>query len=78
MIATVEKLAKHVRALPRPALEEFLTWLADYECQRMDEWDEEIERDAAPGGRLQTVLDRVHADIRAGRTKPLDEVLGNS
>ena len=78
MTVTAEKLAESVRALPREELDEFLSRLADYESQRMDEWDKEIECDSSPGGRLQAALDRVRADIRAGRVRPLDEVLSNA
>ena len=78
MTATVEKIADEVKALPEKELDEFLSWLADYELQNPDRWDREIERDSQPGGRLDAVLHRVREDIAAGRTKPLDEVIDNS
>ena len=65
-------------ALPHDEREEFLAWLADFEVGESDDWDKEISRDSQPGGRLETVLDRVRKDIAEGRTKPLDEVLDNS
>ena len=77
MTATLEKLTEDVRALPGDELEQFLSWLAEYEVERMDAWEAEIEQDSRPGGRLQAVLERVRADIAAGRTRPLDEVLDN-
>ena len=40
-------------------------------------WDLQIEEDAK-AGRLDQVLAEVEADIAAGRTKPLDEILDNS
>ena len=58
--------------------EEFLSWLADFEIERADDWDKKIARDSQPGGRLERVLGRVRKDIAEGRTKPLDEVLDNS
>jgi hypothetical protein len=67
-----------VKALPEKEMDEFLSWLADYEVSQADEWDKEMARDSEPGGRLQGVLDRVHKDIAEGRTRPLDEVLDNS
>ncbi len=78
MTTTVEKIADEVRALPRADLDEFLAWLAEYELQQPDEWDREMERDSQPGGRLQGVIDRARADIAAGKTKPLDEVLDDN
>ncbi len=77
MVATVEKIADEVKSLPRAQLDEFLAWLAEYELQQPDDWDEAMERDSQPGGRLQEMIDRARKDIAAGRTKPLDEVLGN-
>lgn len=78
MTATVEKIADEVKSLPEKELDEFLSWLADYELAHPDRWDKEIERDSQPGGRLDAVLKRVRGDISAGRTKPLDEVIDNS
>jgi hypothetical protein len=78
MTARVKKIAEQVMALPQDEREEFLAWLADFEAGQSDDWDKEISRDSQPGGRLETVLDRVRKDIAEGRTKPLDEVLDNS
>ena len=78
MTATVEKIAGEVQALPEKELDQFLSWLADYELAHPDRWDKELERDSQPGGRLDAVLKRVRGDIEAGRTKPLDEVLRRS
>ena len=78
MTARVKKIAEQVMALPKDEREEFLAWLADFEAGQSDDWDKEISRDSQPGGRLETVLDRVRKHIAEGRTKPLDEVLDNS
>ena len=67
MTATVERIADEVRSLPKAQLDELLAWLAEYELQHPDEWDQEIERDSQPGGRLQEVIDRARQDIAAGR-----------
>ena len=75
MTQTVEKIAREVKALPDAELDELLGWLLDFETQRMDAWDQQIVADSRPGGRLQGMLDRAKADIAAGKTKPLDEVL---
>ena len=78
MTASVKQIAEQVKALPEKELDEFLSWLADYEAEHDDHWDREIARDSQPGGRLEPVLDRVREDITKKRTKPLNEVLDNS
>jgi hypothetical protein len=75
MTRTVEKIVAEVSALPDAELDELLAWLADFEVQRMDAWDEAIAADCRPGGRLQGLLDRAREDVAAGNTKPLDEIL---
>ena len=78
MNVTVENLTKKVRALPPREFDEFLSWLSEFEVEQMDAWDRGIERDSRSGGRLKTVLARVHTDIAAGRTKTLDDIINNS
>ena len=78
MTLVVERIANEIKLLQRQELDEFLTWLAEYELKQFDEWDEEIHNDSQPGGRLQVLLDRVRNDISAGRTKSLDEIINNS
>ncbi len=75
MTRTVEKIAAEVSSLPEAELDELLAWLAEFESQRMDSWDQTIAADSKPGGKLQGLLDRARTDIAAGRTKPLDEVI---
>lgn len=78
MTISVQKIAEQIKALPAKELDEFLSWLADYELGYADPWDAQIARDSQPGGRLESVLSRVRTDIAEGRTKPLDEVVDNS
>ena len=75
MKATVEKIVEQVKALPESELDEFLSWLAEFEIGHLDKWDRDIERDSQNGGALSPMLKRVRADIESGRTKPLDEVI---
>ena len=75
MKATIKKITEQVKALPETEMDEFLSWLADYEIGHSDEWDKEIERDSQEGGPMSPVLKRVRADIAAGRTKSLDKVI---
>lgn len=78
MIATVQRIAEEVKALPEKELDEFLSWLAEYELEHPDRWDQQIARDSQSGRRLEPVLKRVRNDIAAGRIKPLDDVIDNS
>ena len=78
MTATVQKIAKEVKALPEKELNEFLSWLTEYEIEHPDRWDQEISRDSQPGGKLDFILNKVRDDISSGRVKPLDEVIDNS
>ena len=78
MTTMVEKIAQQVKALPKKELDEFLSWLADYELELSEEWDNEIEQDSRKGGRLNSVLERVRSDIAAGRTKALDKIVHDS
>ena len=47
MTIAVKKIADEVRALPRGDLDEFLSWLADYEIEQPDEWDREMSATAS-------------------------------
>ncbi len=78
MKVTIKKIAEQVKALPESELDEFLSWLAEYEIGHSDEWDKEIEQDSQNGGPLSPVLKRVRADIASGKIKPLDKVINNS
>jgi hypothetical protein len=78
MKAVVKKIAEQVEALPESELDEFLSWLAEYQIDHLDKWDKEIERDSQDTGALSPVLKQVREDIASGRTKPLDEVIDNS
>lgn len=78
MTTLVQSITEQVQALPETELDEFLSWLADFELAHLDEWDQQIRRDSQPGGRLETVMARVRRDIAAGRTRSLDEVVDNS
>ena len=77
MTSKVEKIVKQVKALPEEEMDEFLSWLADYEIKIADDWDRQIEEDVKTG-RLDPVLKKVRDDIAQGRTKPLDEILDHS
>ncbi len=57
----VQHIVEQVKSLPDEEREEFLSWLADYQLEQSDAWDDEIANDSKPGGRLSSVLDRADA-----------------
>jgi hypothetical protein len=58
MKTAVKKIAEQIKALPESELDEFLSWLEEYEMGHSDAWDKEIERDSQEGGHLSSVLPR--------------------
>ena len=78
MTATVQHIAEEVSHLQGEEFGEFLTWLTDFEVSHVNEWDQQIEKDSLPSGRLNLFLDKVRTDIVAGKTKGLNEFLNNT
>ena len=78
MTAIVQRITEEVSHLQGEEFEEFLAWLADFEISHINEWDQQIEQDSQPGGKLNRFLDKVRKDIAAGNTKGLNEFLNNS
>ena len=71
----VEAIKEEIGRLSEQERRELLDWLEDLEEQA---WDRQIEHDFAPGGRGERLKAEVEADIAAGRTKPLSEVLAQA
>jgi hypothetical protein len=70
-MSSVIEIENALRALPVQDARQVADWLQDY----LDGlWDKQIEADAA-NGRLDRVWEKAQADIKAGRTKPLDDVI---
>lgn len=74
-MSTVAQIIEAVKSLDERAKGEFLEKLAEIDFE--DVWDRQIEADAK-AGRLDPVWQEALEDIKAGRVKPLDEVLGHS
>jgi len=72
-MSTIAEIQTEITKLSRPERRELADWLAEIEA---DAWDAEIEEDIK-AGRLDHLIAQAEADIAAGRTKPLDEVLDN-
>ncbi len=72
-MSTIAEIQLAIAKLSEAEQRELARWLAE---MRADAWDAEIEEDVN-AGRLDPLIARAEADIAAGRTKSLDEVLDN-
>jgi hypothetical protein len=73
-MSTVTEIIEAVKNLPEAEKGEFLQRLKEIDFE--DEWDRQIEADAN-AGRLDHLWQQAVSDIKAGRTKPLDEILND-
>ena len=64
---SVQELEHAVAQLPKADLSAFARWFEEFQS---DEWDRQIEADAA-AGRLDKAGRRADEDFEAGRCKPL-------
>ena len=76
MSATVEEILKEVRSLSSEDRKELWDRVAAEEANRLDEWEKQVERDSN-SGKLDHLLTELKDDIKAGRVKPLDEVIND-
>ena len=74
MSATIEKILKDVRSLSSEERQELWDRVAAEEAKNLDDWEKQIERDSN-AGKLDHLLAELKDDIKAGRVKPLDEVI---
>jgi hypothetical protein len=74
MSATLEKILKEVKSLSSEERQELWERIAAEEAKNLDEWERQIERDSN-AGKLDHLLAELKGDIKAGRVKPLDEVI---
>jgi uncharacterized membrane protein YkoI len=72
--ATVEKILKEVKSLSSQERQELWDRVAAEAASDLDEWEKQIERDSN-AGKLDHLLAELKDDIKAGRVKPLDEVI---
>ncbi|HMG73951.1 MAG TPA: hypothetical protein VK582_10655 [Pyrinomonadaceae bacterium] len=72
-MSTVAKIRAEIEKLTQSEQRELAQWFAEMQA---DAWDAQIEEDIQ-AGRLDRLIVQAEADIAAGRTKPLDEVLDN-
>ncbi len=74
MSASVEKIFEEVKSLSSQERQELWDRVAAEEASDQDEWERQIERDSN-AGKLDHLLAELKDDIKAGRVKPLDEVI---
>jgi hypothetical protein len=71
-ISTVTEIIEAVKVLGVQEKEEFLRRLSEVDFD--DAWDRQMEADAQ-AGRLDSLWQQAVEEIKAGKTKPVDEVL---
>ena len=74
MSRTVEKILKEVKSLSSEERKELWERVAAEEANNLDEWEKQVERDSN-AGKLDHLLTELKEDIKAGRVKPLNEVI---
>ena len=67
---TIEAIKEAIAGLPEDDRASLAAWLA---LHTMDAWDKEMHTDFSPGGRGDHVVEKVKAEIRAGKFTPMKE-----
>jgi hypothetical protein len=70
-MSTVQEIETAIQKLKPQEIHEVADWLQEL---REELWDKQIDADAK-AGRLDKLAEKALEDYRAGRTKPLDEIL---
>jgi hypothetical protein len=73
-MSRVEEIRQAIATLTLEERAELMSSLAGFED---DEWDKQMKRDAAAGKFDQMNL-QADADLKSGKTKPLDDLLAQS
>jgi hypothetical protein len=61
----IEAVKEAIRALPEEERRQLEDWLAE-------EWDQEMERDFSPTGQGRVLIERIDAEINAGKFRPIN------
>ncbi len=73
-MGTVAEIEDAIQKLPHKDAWKIAKWLQEY----LDEqWDKQIEKDVR-SGKLDKLIAKARSDFKAGRSKPLNEVLDES
>ena len=67
---TVQALKEVIVGLPEEERRSLALWLNGLDC---DDWDKEMAQDFSPGGRGAHLVEKVKADVAAGKFRPVEE-----
>ena len=67
---TLDAIKEAIAELPPEDRAALAAWIAERE---MDQWDRQMQRDFSAGGRGERLLEKIKADVRAGKFRPIDE-----
>jgi hypothetical protein len=69
---TVESIKQAIAELGAEEKTSLAAWLIEQDAV---EWDRQMEEDFSPGGAGMALMEEAEADVRASRTKPMEEFL---
>jgi hypothetical protein len=69
---TLEAIKQAISALPPEDKTSLMAWLRQQEAEA---WDKQIELDFSEGGAGAPILEKWDAEIKAGKSAPLEEFL---
>ena len=67
-MSTIAEIENAIDGLPR---EEFFKLMERLRTKQNELWDQQMEKDAQPGGALDRLAEEALAEYRAGKTRPL-------
>ena len=67
---TVEAIKEVIAGLPMIDRHSLALWLYELDY---DDWDKQMVKDFSPGGRGEHMVEKVKADIAAGKFRPMEE-----
>jgi hypothetical protein len=67
---TMEAIKDAIQRLPEEQRTSLVAWLNDVEY---DDWDKQMAKDFAPGGRGMRWVEEAHREVEAGSTSPIEE-----
>jgi hypothetical protein len=69
---TLEAIKEAIQHLPEEERRQLAGW---FEAMEEAAWDEEMERDFAPGGKGERLASEIRREISEGKARPLEEGL---
>jgi hypothetical protein len=71
---TADAIKEAIAELPPEQKASLAAWL----IRDLEGWDKQIEEDFSPGGRGMPLLEHAEADVWAGRTQSMDDLLAEA